>query len=103
MCPKSNTGIVAIDSALDDVRSGKATSIPDDLKDAHYKGAEKLGHGVGYKFPHDYPNDWVEQQYLPDNLVNRSYYLPKETGKYEQALKLRLEQLNQLKKNKKRS
>ena len=103
LCPKSNTGIVAIDSALDDVRSGKATSIPDDLKDAHYKGAEKLGHGVGYKFPHDYPNDWVEQQYLPDNLVNRSYYLPKETGKYEQALKLRLEQLNQLKKNKKRS
>lgn len=103
LCPKSDTGINAIDLALEDVRSGKATSIPDDLKDAHYKGAAKLGHGVGYKFPHDYPNDWVEQQYLPNNLVDRQYYQPKETGKYEQALKLRLEQLNSFKKNEKRS
>lgn len=103
LCPKSDTGITAIDSALADVRDGKAYSIPDDLKDAHYKGASKLGHGVGYKYPHDYPNDWVEQQYLPDNLVNRKYYQPKETGKYEQALKMRLTQINSLKKNKKRS
>ncbi|MCH4008467.1 replication-associated recombination protein A [Companilactobacillus sp.] len=103
LCPKSDTGIVAIDAALDDVRSGKATSIPDDLKDAHYKGAAKLGHGVGYKYPHNYPNDWVEQQYLPNNLVNRTYYQPKTTGKYEQALKMRLEQINGLKKNTKRS
>lgn len=103
LCPKSDTGIVAIDSALADVRSGKAHSIPDDLKDAHYKGASKLGHGVGYKYPHNYPNDWVEQQYLPDNLVNKSYYQPKETGKYEQALKIRLQQINSMKKNKKRS
>ncbi|WP_300561831.1 replication-associated recombination protein A [Companilactobacillus sp.] len=103
LCPKSDTGIVAIDAALDDVRSGKATSIPDDLKDAHYKGAAKLGHGVGYKYPHNYPNDWVEQQYLPNNLVDRTYYQPKTTGKYEQALKMRLEQINGLKKNTKRS
>ncbi|WP_125769690.1 replication-associated recombination protein A [Companilactobacillus furfuricola] len=103
LCPKSDTGIVAIDAALEDVRNGKAHSIPDDLKDAHYKGASKLGHGVGYKYPHDYPNDWIEQQYLPDNLVNRSYYQPKETGKYEQALKIRLKQINSMKKKKKRS
>lgn len=103
LCPKSNTGIQAIDAAMEDVRNGHAGMIPDDLKDAHYKGAAKLGHGVGYKFPHDYPNDWVEQQYLPDNLVNRKYYQPKETGKYEQALKIRLQQLNNLKKNSKRS
>ncbi|AKP66392.1 replication-associated recombination protein A [Companilactobacillus ginsenosidimutans] len=103
LCPKSNTGLVAIDSALEDVRNGKASSIPDDLKDAHYKGAAKLGHGIGYKLPHDYPNGWVEQQYLPDNLVNRQYYQPKDTGKYEQALQFRLNQLNQFKKNKKRS
>lgn len=103
LCPKSNTGIMAIDAALQDVRAGKAGKIPDDLKDAHYKGAAKLGHGVGYKFPHDFPNDWVKQQYLPNNLLNRKYYQPKQTGKYEQALKMRLEQLNDLKKNTKRS
>ncbi|MQS88328.1 replication-associated recombination protein A [Companilactobacillus mishanensis] len=103
LCPKSNTAMVAIDSALEDVRNGKASSIPDDLKDAHYSGAKKLGHGVGYIYPHNYPNDWVEQQYLPDNLVDRKYYQPKENGKYEQALGMRLSQLNNLKKNKKRS
>ncbi|MFD1471484.1 replication-associated recombination protein A [Companilactobacillus mishanensis] len=103
LCPKSNTAMAAIDSALEDVRNGKASSIPDDLKDAHYSGAKKLGHGVGYIYPHNYPNDWVEQQYLPDNLVDRKYYQPKENGKYEQALGMRLSQLNNLKKNKKRS
>lgn len=103
LCPKSNSGMVAIDAALADVRSGKATSVPDDLKDAHYSGAKKLGHGVGYKFPHDYPNAWVYQQYLPDNLVNETFYNPNTTGKYEQALKMRLEQLNSLKNKAKRS
>ncbi|WP_125589477.1 replication-associated recombination protein A [Companilactobacillus jidongensis] len=103
LCPKSNSGMVAIDAALDDVRNGKATSIPDDLKDAHYSGAKKLGHGIGYKLPHDYPNAWVYQQYLPDNLVNEIFYEPNTTGKYEQALKMRLEQLNDLKNKAKRS
>ncbi|WP_334328898.1 replication-associated recombination protein A [Companilactobacillus sp. HBUAS59699] len=103
LCPKSNSGMVAIDAALKDVRSGKAASVPDDLKDAHYSGAKKLGHGVGYKFPHDYPNAWVYQQYLPDKLVNEIFYRPNTTGKYEQALKMRLEQLNNLKNKAKRS
>ncbi|MFC6323464.1 replication-associated recombination protein A [Companilactobacillus baiquanensis] len=98
LCPKSNSAMSAIDSALDDVRKGKANSIPDDLKDAHYSGAKKLGHGVGYKYPHNYPNDWIKQQYLPDNLIHTIYYTPKNTGKYEQALNMRLNQLNDWKK-----
>jgi len=103
LCPKSNSGMVAIDSALDDVCHGKANSIPDDLKDAHYSGAKKLGHGVGYKYPHDYPHSWVEQQYLPNNLVHQQYYQPKDTGKYEQSLNLRMQQIHEWKMNSKRS
>jgi ATPase related to the helicase subunit of the Holliday junction resolvase len=102
LCPKSNSGITAIDSALEDVRNGVANSIPDDLKDAHYSGAKKLGHGIDYKYPHNYPNSWVEQQYLPNNLVNKKYYQPKNTGKYEQALNLRMQQIQEWKKNSKR-
>ena len=102
LCPKSNSGMAAIDDALADVRDGKASSIPDDLKDAHYSGAKKLGHGLEYKYPHDYPNSWVEQQYLPNNLVNKKYYQPKNTGKYEQALNLRMQQIQEWKKNSKR-
>ncbi|WP_099974620.1 replication-associated recombination protein A [Lactobacillus terrae] len=98
LCPKSNSAMEAIDSALSDVRSGKASSIPDDLKDAHYSGAKELGHGVGYKYPHNYPNAFINQQYLPDNLANKTYYEPNETGKYEQALKLRIQQIEQWKK-----
>ncbi|ATO43541.1 recombinase RarA [Loigolactobacillus coryniformis subsp. coryniformis KCTC 3167 = DSM 20001] len=86
LSPKSNSGIVAIDAALEDIRAGKAGEVPDQLRDAHYKGAAKLNRGVGYKFPHDYPNDWVKQQYLPDRLKQATYYQPKTNGKYEKAL-----------------
>lgn len=86
LSPKSNSGIVAIDAALEDIRTGKAGEVPDQLRDAHYKGAAKLNRGVGYKFPHDYPNDWVKQQYLPDRLKQVTYYQPKTNGKYEKAL-----------------
>lgn len=85
--PKSNSGIQAIDAALDDIRKGHGGEVPNHLKDAHYKGAEKFGHGTSYKYPHDYPHDWVKQQYLPDSLLDRTYYVPKENGRYEQALK----------------
>ena len=85
--PKSNSGVQAIDAALDDIRKGHGGDVPNHLKDAHYKGAEKLGHGTDYKYPHDYPHDWVKQQYLPDSLLDRTYYVPKENGRYEQALK----------------
>lgn len=86
LSPKSNSGMMAIDAALADIRAGKAGEVPSQLRDAHYKGAAKLQRGVGYKFPHDYPNDWVKQQYLPDRLKQATYYQPKENGKYEKAL-----------------
>ena len=93
LAPKSNSGIKAIDAALADVQSGHAGQIPDDLRDAHYRGAKELGHGQGYKLPHNYPNGWVAQQYLPDNLKHQQYYHPKTTGRYEAALAQRQKQL----------
>lgn len=87
LSPKSNSAILAVDKALADVRSGKIGDVPKHLKDAHYKGAAELGRGVDYKYPHDYENGWVKQQYLPDSLKNKVYYEPKQTGKFELALK----------------
>lgn len=72
--PKSNSVICAIDSALNDLEEVKVDDIPNHLKDAHYSGAEKLGRGVQYKYPHNYPNNFVKQQYLPNNIVNKIYY-----------------------------
>ncbi|MBQ4312800.1 MAG: replication-associated recombination protein A [Clostridia bacterium] len=72
--PKSNTGICAIDDAIADIRAGLTGEIPKDLRDAHYGGAEKLGRGKGYKYPHSFENGWVEQQYLPDVVRNKQYY-----------------------------
>lgn len=96
LSPKSNSAISAIDAALGDIHKGDYGEIPDWLKDSHYQGAQKLGHGIGYKYPHDFPHDWVNQQYLPDKIKNRHYYHPKENGRYEKALSeyyYRLEQL----------
>jgi putative ATPase len=86
LSPKSNSAIQAIDEALADIRKGNIGDIPLHLKDAHYKGAKELGRGVEYKFPHDYEAGWVNQQYLPDPLKKRTYYQPKKTGKFEQAI-----------------
>ena len=86
LSPKSNTAIRSIDSALLDVRKGRAISIPDYLKDAHYSGAPKLGRGIGYKYPHDYPGHFVKQQYLPDALKNEEYFKAEPTSSYEEAL-----------------
>ncbi|MGM9648571.1 MAG: replication-associated recombination protein A [Butyricicoccaceae bacterium] len=72
--PKSNSGIRAIDAAMSDLHKGNAGEIPSHLQDCHYSGSQKLGHGIGYRFPHDFPNHWVEQQYLPDTLADRTYY-----------------------------
>jgi putative ATPase len=90
MClsPKSNSAYKAIDLALADVRSGKGRSIPPHLQDAHYSGAKQLGHGQGYKYPHDYPHGWVHQQYLPDDLVGVRYYKPKEHGEEKYLAKV---------------
>lgn len=73
--PKSNSAVCAIDSALTDIRSGKGTTVPATLRDAHYNGSQKLGHGLDYKYPHNYENNYIRQQYLPDDLVNAKYYI----------------------------
>ncbi|MGM9550774.1 MAG: replication-associated recombination protein A [Clostridia bacterium] len=73
--PKSNSAICAIDEAMNDIAKGDTGEVPAHLKDSHYKGSESLGHGVGYKYPHSYPNNYVEQQYLPDKLKNKKYYI----------------------------
>lgn len=86
LSPKSNSAIMAIDAALADIQKGITGDVPDHLKDAHYKGAKELGRGIGYKYPHDYENGWVPQQYLPDRIKHKQYYEPKRTGKFEQAL-----------------
>lgn len=87
LSPKSDSANVAINNAIADIEKGGFGDIPAHLKDSHYKGAADLGHGIGYKFPHNYPNDWVAQQYLPDKLKNANYYEPKANGRYEQGLK----------------
>ena len=84
--PKSNAAYLAIDDALNVVKKEKTGKIPSHLMDAHYKGAKKLGHGLGYKYAHDYKNHYVKQQYLPDELVGRTFYQATEQG-YEKQIK----------------
>src|SRR5699024_11658117 len=69
------------------IQKGVNSNIPLHLKDSHYPGADKMKKGAVYKYPHNYQNGWVKQQYLPDSLKGRSYYDPKATGKFEQAIK----------------
>ncbi|WP_251547598.1 replication-associated recombination protein A [Limosilactobacillus caecicola] len=85
LSPKSNSAMSAIDAALDRLHQGHYGNIPNHLKDAHYKGASQLGHGNNYQYPHDFPEDWVRQQYLPDPIKNDRYYQPKDNGKFEAA------------------
>lgn len=75
-CPKSDSVISAIDKALYDLDNINVGDIPIHLKDAHYLGAKNLGRGVDYKYPHDYKNNYVKQQYLPDEIKNKKYYIP---------------------------
>ena len=72
--PKSNSAAAAIDAAMADVRAGRTGDIPAHIKDAHYGGASKLGRGLTYQYPHAFPNHWVRQQYLPDEIKNAHYY-----------------------------
>lgn len=87
--PKSNAACMAIADAMQAVKDTQASPVPVHLMDAHYRGAGKLGHGAGYLYAHDYPNHYVEQQYLPDNLAGRVFYEPTENG-YEKQLKSHL-------------
>lgn len=83
--PKSNSAVNAIAAAMKVVKE-KSTTIPPYLQDAHYKGAEKLGHGIGYKYAHDYKNNYVKQQYLPDEIKDYIFYNPTDNG-YEKTIK----------------
>lgn len=78
--PKSNAVIAAIDAAIADVRAGRIGQVPAHLRDAHYTSAAGYGHGVGYQYSHDHPHGVAAQQYLPDELADRRYYLPTQHG-----------------------
>lgn len=83
--PKSNAACMAVFNALDSVKNVR-TTVPPHLQDSHYKGAAKLGHGIGYQYAHDYPNHYVEQQYLPDEIKGEVFYQPTENG-YEKNIR----------------
>ena len=93
--PKSNAAYVAINEAVADVRAGKGGLVPAHLRDAHYAGAEKLGHGKGYKYSHDHPHGVAAQVYLPDDLVDAQYYRPTDHGQ-EAAIAERVTALRRL-------
>nr|WP_330379387.1 replication-associated recombination protein A [Butyrivibrio sp. AE2032] len=92
--PKSNASIVAIDDALATVRETGNLPIPPHLQDAHYKSAAKLGHGIGYKYAHDYPDNYVKQQYLPYELNGKEFYSPSGNG-YEVRIKEHMKRLRE--------
>ena len=89
--PKSNSAVNAISAAMESVKT-KRTSVPPHLQDAHYPGAGKLGHGTGYKYAHDYPNHYVEQQYLPDEVLGEKFYELSDNG-YERQIKERFRKI----------
>ncbi|MBQ0105933.1 MAG: replication-associated recombination protein A [Armatimonadetes bacterium] len=97
--PKSNASCVAIDKAMSDVKNNKIPPVPIHLRDAHYNGAKKLGHGIDYKYAHDFPGAWVDQQYLPDGMEDKEYYLPSDRG-HEKVFRQRLEAIKAAKKRK---
>jgi putative ATPase len=84
--PKSNSAVCAIGEAMKVVENEKTATIPAPLMDAHYKGATKLGHGLGYLYAHDFENHYVKQQYLPDEIKDRVFYVLSDMG-YEKQLK----------------
>lgn len=86
LSPKSNSAMVAIDKAINDLHQNGILPIPRHLRDGHYSGSKSLGNAQGYKYPHDFPEKWVKQQYLPDKLTGKNYFVANHTGKYERAL-----------------
>ena len=84
LSPKSNSGHIALDNALNDIHKGNIGSIPNNIRQ----------NAVGYIYPHNYPNSWVKQQYLPDKLKDKKYYIPKLTSMYEKNLKQIYDKIN---------
>ncbi|HFI0507205.1 TPA: replication-associated recombination protein A [Streptococcus suis] len=103
LSPKSNSAYLAMDAALADLRKNGHLPIPNHLRDGHYIGSKELGNAIGYQYPHAYPEKWVDQQYLPDKLLNADYFTANDTGKYERALGMTQEKINHLKQIKKKS
>lgn len=91
---KSNSAYLAIESVLRTIGEGGNYRVPDHLRDASYRGAERLSRGKGYRYPHDYPGHYVKQQYLPDPIVDTEFYSPSNEG-YEQKVRMRLRQLGE--------
>lgn len=98
LSPKSNSANLAIDNALADLHANGNLPIPRHLRDSHYPDSKTLGNGIGYQYPHDFPEKWVKQQYLPDKLQGKKYFEPNNTGKYERALALTKEKIDKLSK-----
>lgn len=92
--PKSNSAVTAISEAMKSVQTERISGVPFYLQDAHYGGSAKLGRGTGYLYAHDFPNHYVKQQYLPDELVGRKFYLPSEQG-YENQIREHLRKINE--------
>ena len=95
LAPKSNAVIMAIDAAHGRRRRGRIGLVPAHLRDAHYAGAKKIGHGQGYQYAHDHPHGIAAQQYLPDELVDVRYYAPTDHGA-EAAVAARLTRIKEL-------
>ncbi len=90
--PKSNSAVMAISKAMDSVKTKKINTVPPHLQDAHYKGSSDLGRGTGYQYAHSFPNHYVKQQYLPDEVVGERFYEPSEMG-YEREIRKHLERI----------
>ncbi|HEL1670563.1 TPA: replication-associated recombination protein A [Streptococcus suis 2651] len=103
LSPKSNSAYLAMDAALADLRKNGHLPIPNHLRDGHYAGSKELGNAIGYQYPHAYPEKWVDQQYLPDKLLNADYFTANDTGKYERALGMTQEKIKNLKKNRRQN
>lgn len=89
--PKSNSVVTAIDRAMADAEKGGFQSVPVHLRDTHYKGAEQLGAGEGYRYPHEYPGHWIPQQYAPLEAKGMPYYVPSEQGFEKEIRKIRVQ------------
>ncbi len=87
--PKSNSVVCAVERAMEDAERGGCQSVPIHLRDTHYKGAQQLGFGEGYRYPHDYPGHWVGQQYAPEEAQGMPYYVPSEQGYESEIRKIR--------------
>ena len=96
LSPKSNSAMVAIDQAIADLHQNGTLPIPRHLRDGHYASSKELGNAQDYKSPHNYPEKWVNQQYLPDKLFGKNYFDPNQTGKYERALAANKERIDKL-------